>query len=415
VRLEVERLTFGFDALARAAGQVVFVPYAAPGDVVDAEPVERRRDWVRARVERVLTPGPARVLPGCAAFPACGGCQWQHVAPAAQRAAKRDVVAEQLRRIARLADAVVLPVLATDETFGYRARVSLVAEGRRLGFHRARSHALVEIDACPIADSVVSAHLATARAWAAALRAPLRRVTVSAVPGGVALVAATDARPGPRDLQATEELLAREATVRGAVLRGGGIRHVVGDATVRVEVESGLALEIPADAFTQVNPGANRLLVAAVLAFGDFAAGERVLDLYCGAGNFTLPLARRGVQAHGVERDAVAVAAAEANAARLGLATARFTCAPVARALGALDGAYDAAVLDPPRAGAGDAIDGLARLRARRIVYVSCNPATLARDVRALGAHGYRLARVQPVDLFPQTFHVEAVADLRLT
>ena len=93
MRLDVERLTFGFDALAHDAGQVVFVPYAAPGDTVEAEPVERRRDWIRARVERVLAPGPARVLPGCPAFPTCGGCQWQHVSPAAQREAKRDVVA----------------------------------------------------------------------------------------------------------------------------------------------------------------------------------------------------------------------------------------------------------------------------------------------------------------------------------
>ena len=415
VRLDVERLTFGFDALAHSEGRVVFVPYAAPGDTIEAEPVERRRDWLRARVERVLVPGPARVLPGCAAFPTCGGCQWQHVAPAAQRAAKRDVVAEQLRRVAGLADADVLPTLAAPDTFGYRARVSLVAEGRRLGYHRARSHALVEVDACPIADATVSAHLPTARAWAAALRAPLRRVTVSAAPGGVVLVAATDTPPGERDVAATEALLVRAPAVRGAVLRGGGARRVVGDATVRVEVEPDLALEIPADVFTQVNAAANRLLVGAVLGFGDFRAGERALDLYCGAGNFTLPLARRGDLVHGVERDAVAVAAAEANAARLRLAAARFTCAPVARALAASGEAYDAVVLDPPRAGADDVLGALARLGARRMLYVSCDPATLARDVRTLGARGYRLARVQPVDLFPQTFHVEAVADLRLT
>jgi 23S rRNA (uracil1939-C5)-methyltransferase len=199
------------------------------------------------------------------------------------------------------------------------------------------------------------------------------------------------------------------------VLRGGGARRIVGDPTVRVEVEPGLALEIPADAFSQVNPAANRLLVAAVMAFGGFRAGERALDLYCGAGNFGLPLARRGVLVHGVERDAVAVAAAEANAARLGLATARFTCAPVARALARIADAYDTVVLDPPRAGAGDVVDALARLRAPRILYVSCDPATLARDARALHAHGHRLVRVQPVDLFPQTFHVEAVAEFRLT
>jgi 23S rRNA (uracil1939-C5)-methyltransferase len=415
VRLDVERLTLGFDALAHAEGQVVFVPYAAPGDTIEAEVVERRRDWLRARVERVVAPGPARVLPGCPAFPACGGCQWQHVAPAAQQAAKRDVVAEQLRRIAGLADVEVLPTLAAADAFGYRARVSLVAEGRRLGYHRARSHALLEVDACPIAEPVVSAHLATARAWAAALRAPLRRVTVAAAPGGVALVAATDAAPGERDVRATEDLLVREPAVRGAVLRGGGARRVVGDATVRVELEPDLALDVPADAFTQVNAAANRLLVATVLAFGGFRPGEHVLDLYCGAGNFTLPFARRGVLAHGVERDAVAVAAAEANAARLALATARFTCAPVVRALARTAEPADAVVLDPPRAGAGDVVDALGRLGAPRMLYVSCDPATLARDARSLAAHGYRLARVQPIDLFPQTFHVEAVADFRLT
>jgi 23S rRNA (uracil1939-C5)-methyltransferase len=238
---------------------------------------------------------------------------------------------------------------------------------------------------------------------------------VSAAPGGVVLVAAVDGAPGEHDVAVTEDLLVREAAVRGAVLRGGGTRRVVGDPTVRVEVEPGLALEIPADAFTQVNAAANRLLVATVLAFGEFRRGERVLDLYCGAGNFTLPLARRGALVHGVERDAVAIAAAEANAARLGLTTARFTCASVARALGRITETCDAVVLDPPRTGAGDVGDSLARLGARRVVYVSCDPATLARDVRALGARGYRVARVQPVELFPQTFHVEAVAELRLT
>jgi len=109
---DVERLTFGFDALAHAEGQVVFVPYAAPGDTIEAEPIERRRDWLRARVERVVVSGPARVLPGCAAFPTCGGCQWQHVAPAAQRAAKRDIVAEQLRRGAGLASGELGPLRA---------------------------------------------------------------------------------------------------------------------------------------------------------------------------------------------------------------------------------------------------------------------------------------------------------------
>src|SRR5207247_2532943 len=272
--LDVERLTFGFDALAHHGRQVVFVPYAAPGERVRAEVVERRAGYLRARVAAVLAPGPDRVLPGCRYFPTCGGCQWQHVAPP---------------------------------------------------------------------------------------RVPLRRVTVSAAPAGVALAASATARPGPADLAASEALLARAAGVRGTVVTGAGVRLVAGDPTVRVALEPGLDLEVPADVFTQVNPGANQRLVETVLALGAFTPGERVLDLYCGAGNLSLPLARRGVSVLGIERSGVAVEAARANAARHGLPAATFRADDVARALASLpSGSLDAVVLDPPRAGAADALPALA-------------------------------------------------------
>jgi 23S rRNA (uracil1939-C5)-methyltransferase len=393
----------------------VFVPYGAPGDRVSAEVVERHRGWARARVATVLAPGPARVLPGCRWFPTCGGCQWQHVAPPAQRDAKAAVVAEQLARLGGLRDVRVLPTLPSPTDWAYRARVALVVEGRRAGYHRARSHVLVEIDDCPIAEPAVVAHLPAARAWLAALRVALSRLAVVAVPGGVAFVGTGLGRPGPGDLAASEALLVRTATVRGVVLNGAGTRVTAGDPTVRVDLEPGLDLEVPADVFTQVNPGANRALVATVLALGGFAAGERVLDLYCGAGNFTLPLARRGVAAHGIEADPLAVEAARANAGRLHL-DATFEAAAVAAALArATPGTVDAVVLDPPRTGAHDTLESLARLAPRRVIYVSCDPATLARDAGALARRGYVLARVQPVDVFPQTYHVESVAELRLT
>jgi 23S rRNA (uracil1939-C5)-methyltransferase len=415
LRLDVERLTYGFDALAHHDGQVVFVAYGAPGDQVAAEVVERRRSYLRARIASVTRPGPARVVPGCRWFPACGGCQWQHVAPPAQRDAKADLVREHLARGAGVHTPDVLPTLAAARDWEYRGRISLVVEGRRLGYHRARSHTLLEVDACPIAAPELSAHLDVARTWIAALRVPLRRVTIAAAPGGVALSALATGRPGDADRAATERLLRDTATVRGAIVSGGGIRTVVGDPTVRIAVVDGLELEVPCDVFTQVNPGANRLLVRTVLDLGAFRPGEHALDLYCGAGNFALALARRGVVVHGLERDPIAVAAARANAARLDLAHATFTCAPVAHALAAIDGDVDVLLLDPPRAGAADAIADIAARRAPRVLYVSCDPSTLARDVRRLLASGYRLGRVQPLDVFPQTFHVEVVAELLLT
>ncbi|TMA37869.1 MAG: 23S rRNA (uracil(1939)-C(5))-methyltransferase RlmD [Deltaproteobacteria bacterium] len=416
--LTVERLTFGFDALAHRDRRVVFVPYAAPGDRVTAEIVESRADFTRARIVEVLEPGPARVLPGCRHFPTCGGCQWQHIAPAAQRDAKAAIVAEQLARSAGVRDAEVLPTLTTGDDWHYRARITLVVEGRRAGYHRARSHRLVEVDACPLAEPVLSAHLDAARRWIAALRVPLRRVALAVAPGGVVLTGVTAAAAGARDAEATEALLARTPTVRGAVLAdpAGRGRLVVGDPRLRVALEPGLDLEVPADVFTQVNPAANRLLVAAVMALGGFVPGERVLDLYAGAGNFTLPVARRGTRVTGIERNPIAAAAGRENAARLGLRDVTFETAPVVAALARrAPETADVVVLDPPRAGAADAIPALGALRARRIVYVSCDAATLARDVRLLAAHGYRVARVQPIDLFPQTFHVETVTLLLLT
>src|SRR5262249_30869063 len=151
--LDVERLTYGPDALAHHAGQVVFVPHAAPGDHVVAAVEERHADYLRARVASVVAPGPSRVLPGCAFFPTCGGCPWPHVAPAAQREAKAAVIAEQLARVAGVRGAEVLPALASPREWEYRARVTLVAEGRRLGYHRERSHTLLEVTACPIAEA----------------------------------------------------------------------------------------------------------------------------------------------------------------------------------------------------------------------------------------------------------------------
>src|SRR5205823_6580605 len=218
--LDVERLTFGFDALAHHGRQVVFVPYAAPEDRVQAEVVERRGGYLRARVAEVLVPGPDRVLPGCRYFPTCGGCQWQHVAPPAQRDAKAAIVAEQLARVAGVRDAEVLPTVPSPADWHYRARITLAVEGRRVGYRRARSHDLLEITDCPLAEPFVSAHLAAARAWVAALRVPLRRVTVSAAAGGVVLAASATARPGPADLDASEALLARAAGVRGTVVTG---------------------------------------------------------------------------------------------------------------------------------------------------------------------------------------------------
>jgi 23S rRNA (uracil1939-C5)-methyltransferase len=414
VPLTVERLTYGPDALAHAGGQVVFVPYGAPGDEIRARVTRRERDFLRAEIEALVRPGEDRATPPCPAFGRCGGCQWQHVTLAAQRRAKQAIVTEQLARLGGLHDVEVRPTLAAPSGLGYRSRVTLIAEGRRLGYHGARSHRLEEVASCAIASPAVEAHLGAARALATRLRTAPTRVTVAEAPGGVALVVTLPAPATPPDVATTEAMLVEHASVRGVVLRHEAARTVVGDATVRGELEDGLALEAPADAFSQVNAEANRLLVRTVVELGAFGPGVRLLDLYCGAGNFALPLARRGAHVLGIERDAVAVDAARANAARLGL-DARFVANDVGAALADLTTPVDGVVLDPPRAGAAAALPALVARAPRRIVYVSCDPATLARDLGVLARHGYALGVVQPLDVFPQTFHIETIAILWLT
>jgi 23S rRNA (uracil1939-C5)-methyltransferase len=414
--VDVERLTYGPDALAHYEGCVVFVPFAAPGDRADVAVEERHAGYVRARATHLLAPGPTRVPPFCSVFGRCGGCQWQHVSIDAQRDAKRAIVAEQLARLGGLRDVEVRPTLAAGSPGAYRGRITLAVQARRLGYFAARSHELVEITGCPIAATPVTAFVAVAAAWVADGAPALVTLTIAAAPRGVVVVADTVTPVTDAEREAAKAWRQRTPVVQGLVLRCGRQRLVLGDAAIHVPLEDDLHLEVPVDVFAQVNPAANPLLVATVLEATAPGPGATVLDLYCGAGNFALPLARRGTTVHAIESSKLAVVAGRANAVRMRIDGVRFECGDVATALPRVArGHLDAAILDPPRRGAAAAIAPLVRHRPERIVYVSCDAATLARDARTLAAHHYQLTDVQPLDLFPHTHHVEIVARFQLT
>jgi 23S rRNA (uracil1939-C5)-methyltransferase len=274
--LTVERLTYGPDALAHADGQVVFVPFGAPGDEVRARIRRREADFVRAEIETLVRPGAERTTPPCPAFGRCGGCQWQHVTLSAQRRAKQAIVAEQLARLGGLHDVEVRPMLAAPDGLAYRSRITLVAEGRRLGYHGARSHRARGGDVVPDRAPRWSTRISRRRArWP---RGSARRRRGSPSPrrrGGVALVVMLPAAATPPDVAATEAMLVAQASIRGVVLIHERTRTVVGDPTVRIDLEPGLALEAPADAFSQVNAEANRLLVRTIVELAGFRPGRR--------------------------------------------------------------------------------------------------------------------------------------------
>ncbi|MCS6925280.1 MAG: TRAM domain-containing protein [Candidatus Binatia bacterium] len=420
----IDRLAYGGAGIGRVHGKVLFVPGTVPGDEVEVSVTEEKRRFAVARLLAVRRPSPVRRLPPCPYVPRCGGCCWQQVEYATQLAAKEAVVREQMRRIGGIADPPVLPILAAPHEWQYRHRIRLRATAlHRLGFSAARSHEVVEIESCLIADARLTARLSDARAWYAGLQTRVRWIELVAGDARhrrgaaeVVFLGGCDGAFQAADDQSCARFLDTHPSVRGVALCGQGWRRSWGDCRVGLDLqEDGLWLDVGPGVFTQVNPAGNRVLIATLLRLASFRPEQEVIELYCGVGNLSLPIARCVRRVIGVERDQRAVDDARGNAARAGLTNTRFLCASARAAVQRLLQAracFDVVVLDPPRAGAVEVIDLLPRLGARTIVYVSCDPATLARDVRSLCCAGYQLHALQPLDLFPQTYHVETIAIL---
>ncbi len=424
----IDHLSYGPAGIGRVDGKVIFVPGTVPGDTVEVVIEEDKKTYAVARLVSVQQPSPQRRQPPCPYIPRCGGCPWQHISYAEQLRAKEALVRENMRRVGGLAEPPVLPIIPSPQEWHYRHRIRLRTEPpARLGFYQARSHELVEIESCHIAGETSPDQLRVARDWLAVLQTIVRRVELlnseavlrSDTPPRIVLVGNAEGPFQAADAAACTRFLNDHPEVGGLVLFGRGWRHEWGEVGITLDLGmDDFFLVVSSGTFTQVNLAGNRTLIATLLRIGDFSTQDNVIELYCGAGNLSLPLASRVRALIGVEQDRVAVANARANVARLGFANVRFMHTSVRKGVAALvqNGEHaDVVVLDPPRAGAAEVIDRLPRLGAQKIVYISCDPTTLARDLQRLGQHGYRVVALQPIDLFPQTYHVETIAIAVLT
>ncbi|MGA5762754.1 class I SAM-dependent RNA methyltransferase [Nonomuraea bangladeshensis] len=405
LELTVGPVAHGGWCVARHEGRVVFVRHALPGERVVAEVTEESAKFLRADAVKILEPSPDRVVPPCpyAGPGRCGGCDWQHATLDAQRRLKAQVVAEQLQRLAGIErEVVVEEVPGAEDGLGWRTRVQFAAlPGGELGFRRHRSHDIEPVDACLIAHPEVEAVAAEAHTWPGAAG-----VEVIASSGGERAVVV---RPRPRrsvtvpDLDAPASILLDQGKGRTEPRRGSGVlREQVGERGFRV-MGSG---------FWQVHPGAAETLLDAVLAYAAPEPGEWALDLYCGVGLFAAGLAEAvGPEGavFGLESEAAAVRDARANLRDL--PQARVERGRVEEALDRFQiERADLVVVDPPRAGLGrEVVERVAALEATRIVYVSCDPATFARDLKWLAERGYVLSDLRAFDAFPMTHHVECV------
>jgi len=440
LELTIDDLAFGGQGVARADGFVVFCADTAPGDRVRARLRRVRRRFAEAELEELIAAGPDRVTPPCPYVPRCGGCRLQHLEYGASIRAKRRQVGEHLARIARLDDVPVLEMDPAVEPFGYRNKmeysVAPGGDGLTLGLHRrGRWDEVVDVSACLLATPLGNAVRESVRRWATATgvepydqreqRGLLRHVVVrEGVATGQVLVTVVTA-PGGEEAVRTlaEPLSAAHPEVVGLVHAvNDGVAETTQGLPSRVvwgrdwleERVRGVTLRLSAGAFFQTNTRMTERLYARVEEAAGLTGGETLYDLFAGVGSIGIALADRVREVVAVELVPEAAADAEANARRNGVARYRVLCGDVGRLLRERPADLpppDVAVVDPPRGGlSGRAVRRLLKLAPPVLVYVSCHPATLADNARRLVDGGYRLEWVRPVDMFPQTPHIEAVA-----
>lgn len=433
MRLRIEGLAYGGEGVAHLeTGQVALVTGACPGDLVDVDVTSSHKRFVRARVRQVVEPSPQRVQAPCRYFGQCGGCQWQHVSYEAQLSAKRSAVRDTLLRIGKLpAEDLVADAIAAPDEYAYRNKVELLASeapsGVTLGFARHGTSELVPIDACMLLPK-------RAERMPAALRGALKyisggrplgltRVGIRVARGTKDVEVAVWTVPGPFPRQLAARTLG-QGTPASNIVRVLAKEPSQQRRVTKVEVLSGPGawselllgerMLVSAPSFFQVNTAVADRLVTHVLSRLQPDGTDRVLDLFSGVGTFTLPLARASNEVVAVESSRYALTDLRRNleSARLDAVVEPGDVSHVLPGLGR----FDSAVVDPPRTGLDPAaLKALVLAQPRRIAYVSCDPSTLARDASILAASGYRLVEATPVDLFPQTYHVETVAVFDLT
>jgi len=437
VELVVDDLAFGGRGITRVDGFVLFIDGALPGDRVAARVTKRKAHYAEARAEAILEPSPLRVAPRCSHVGVCGGCRFQDLAYSEQLRHKESQVADCLKHLGGL-DATLRPIVPAERTFGYRNKMEYSfgrdPDGRlTLGLHRrGLFDRPFDLERCHIASETSSAIVTFVRDQAVAAGLPsydtrrreglLRFLVVrEGTRTGQVMVNLVASEEHPDFERWAVEVRARFPAIRSVLLNttrrlsqvaSGDVERVLSGSDRIEETLAGLTYEISSASFFQTNTDQAERLLETALEGLSLEGGERILDLYSGTGTFTLPMARRAREVIGVESNAAAVRDAERNAARNGIENVRFITGEAERldleGLGA-----DAVLVDPPRVGLhAHAVRSLVQLGVPRLVYVSCNPSTLGRDLAILCQERYLIEWVRPVDMFPHTAHIECVATL---
>ncbi len=420
-------ITGGIGIGRREDGMVVMAGRVLPGETVVVRGTRQHRGYLEAELVKVLEPSGDRVEPLCPRYFECGGCDLQHARETAQHRIKENILIEAAGRARVVCDeGVSQPLLASPLALGYRHRIRLAISARgEAGFYQARSNRLVPIHECPVATAPINTALAELNRskYLRRVAAFTREIELQHSPaaGRVIALLRLDNRKRAdqrliREFALSLEPIAQVLVQAGSRVRPGSPRQP--EAVLRQQFDRSVcgqpfSLSWSPGCFSQVNARQNSRLIGLVCRLSGDGSGRRILDLFCGMGNFSVPLGLGHAAVTGLERNRESIARARANAAAAGLHDCEFQDIDVAAGLRQCLGAglyFDCVVLDPPRQGLGKNAALLLDLAPGRIIYVSCDPATLMRDLHLLVAGGYRLLSLTPVDMFPQTHHIESVA-----
>ena len=432
LELTIDSVTLEGAGVGRVDGFAIFVPGALAGERVRIHIIKATASYAVGKLLEVVTPSPHRATPLCPVYARCGGCAFGHVSYEEELRVKEQQVKDALARLGGLRDIPLLPIIGMDQPERYRNKgafpFGMTEQGPAFGFYAPRSHRLVPVADCLIEQEGVCRAVAAVKAWAdrfhiepydeqtgkGCLRHAVARVTTS----GESMIVVVTRGELPHKKELADTLAFADSVYWNRndkntnVIFGDSFSLLSGKPTLR-ETLCGLDFEVSPRSFLQVNPAQTEKLYGAALELLAPQQNETVADVYCGIGTISLLLARKAGKVIGIEMVPEAVENARENVARNGIENAAFLCAPAEDALPMLvsEGkTIDCLTVDPPRKGCDpQVIDAILASGAQRMVYVSCNPATLARDVKRLTAGGFTVQAVQPVDMFPRCGHVETV------
>jgi len=429
----IEKLVAGGFGLARTEdGKVILTEGVIPGEQVVVRPIREKKDFVLAAPLRLLAPSPHRVEPLCPVYSSCGGCDLQHIAYEWQLVYKKQIVADLFARNGLPPSLVEneAAISASPHQWGYRQRIRLHVDerNRTLGFHQKQSHRVQAIDSCPLAALSINRVLSNLQKSEtfAALLAVIEEVELLHNPHSekIILLLHWRRKVRPAERKAMEEIFSAIDPIEGVFIqeKGGGRLGLMGAAngwlktgfTIRLQafgLDRELVFGVEPGAFSQVNLAQNEQMANAVVRWAKELGSRSLLDLHCGMGNFALPLATAGLTVCGVDQQRASIRAAGENADRNGLTSCRFLRSSAEEAVKqfvAQGEKFDVLLLDPPRSGCREVIDSCGVLGAKHIIYISCDPATMARDLAHASALGFQPKKAHLFDMFPQTHHIES-------